>query len=52
MTIVGQHQRHAHPMQCLVVIAHPVSDSLCHAVARSAIETLTGAGHNVQVEDL
>lgn len=39
-------------MKCLVVIAHPISDSLCHAMARSAIQALTEAGHEVQVEDL
>lgn len=39
-------------MKCLVVVAHPLSDSLCHAMARSAIEALTAAGHEVQVEDL
>lgn len=39
-------------MKCLVVVAHPLSDSLCHALAHSAIETLIKAGHEVQVEDL
>jgi NAD(P)H dehydrogenase (quinone) len=39
-------------MKCLVVIAHPVTDSLCHALAQSAIQALSGAGHTVQVEDL
>lgn len=39
-------------MKCLVVIAHPVTDSLCHAIASSAITTLTEAGHEVQIEDL
>src|ERR1035437_8523722 len=39
-------------MKCLVVIAHPVSDSLCHAMARSAITALTDAGHEVLIEDL
>lgn len=39
-------------MKCLVVIAHPVSDSLCHAMARASIEALSAAGHDVEVEDL
>jgi len=39
-------------MRCLVVIAHPLADSLCHALARAAIGTLTAAGHEVTVEDL
>jgi NAD(P)H dehydrogenase (quinone) len=39
-------------MDCLVVFAHPLPDSLCHALARVAIETLTAAGHEVVVEDL
>ncbi|MFA7383761.1 MAG: NAD(P)H-dependent oxidoreductase [Desulfurivibrionaceae bacterium] len=39
-------------MKCLVVVAHPIADSLCHSLARSAIQALTEAGHEVQVEDL
>lgn len=39
-------------MKCLLVIAHPVSDSLCHTMARSAIAALTAGGHEVVVEDL
>ena len=39
-------------MKCLVVITHPVTDSLCHALAQSAIQTLNEAGHTVEVEDL
>jgi NAD(P)H dehydrogenase (quinone) len=39
-------------MNCLVVIAHPNSDSLCHTMARAAISALTSAGHEVTVEDL
>jgi len=39
-------------MKCLVVVAHPLSDSLCHAMAQSAIKALTAAGHDVQIEDL
>jgi NAD(P)H dehydrogenase (quinone) len=39
-------------VKCLVVVAHPITDSLCHTVARVVIQTLTEAGHEVQVEDL
>ncbi len=39
-------------MKCLVVIAHPLPDSLCRSLARSAIERLEAAGHEVKVEDL
>lgn len=39
-------------MKCLVVIAHPLTDSLCHTLARTVIDTLTAAGHEVQIEDL
>lgn len=39
-------------MKCLVVIAHPVSDSLCHAMTRSVIAALTERGHEVFIEDL
>jgi putative NADPH-quinone reductase len=39
-------------MKCLVVIAHPVTDSLCHALAQSAIQALSEAGHTVEIEDL
>lgn len=39
-------------MKCLVVIAHPLTDSLCHTLARTAIDTLSAQGHEVQIEDL
>ena len=39
-------------MQVLVVIAHPLESSLCHALAHGAIDTLAAAGHQVRVEDL
>ncbi|MBI4985134.1 MAG: NAD(P)H-dependent oxidoreductase [Rhodocyclales bacterium] len=39
-------------MKCLVVIAHPLRDSLCHALAAKAIAALTAAGHEVLIEDL
>ncbi len=39
-------------MKCLIVVAHPLADSLCAEMARVAAETLTAAGHEVQVENL
>lgn len=39
-------------MRCLVVIAHPLRDSLCHALAARAVEALKAAGHEVAVDDL
>ena len=36
----------------LVVIAHPLRESLCYALAERAVETLTATGHEVSVEDL
>lgn len=39
-------------MKCLVVIAHPNTDSLCHTLAQSAISALTASGHAVTIEDL
>jgi NAD(P)H dehydrogenase (quinone) len=39
-------------MKCLVVIAHPLPDSLCRSLARFANERLKAAGHEVTVEDL
>jgi NAD(P)H dehydrogenase (quinone) len=39
-------------MKCLVVVAHPLPDSLCHCLAAQAAETLNSAGHQVLVEDL
>lgn len=39
-------------MRCLIVIAHPLSESLCHSLAKTAIEELTVAGHDIQVLDL
>lgn len=39
-------------MRCLVVLAHPLTDSLCHTLARAATEALTAAGHEVVVQDL
>jgi NAD(P)H dehydrogenase (quinone) len=39
-------------MKCLVVIAHPASESLCGALSAKAVETLSSAGHEVLIEDL
>lgn len=39
-------------MKCLVVIAHPLPDSLCRSLARFAVERLEAAGHEIVVEDL
>jgi NAD(P)H dehydrogenase (quinone) len=39
-------------MKVLVVIAHPLESSLCHALAREAIDALAAAGHQARVEDL
>ncbi|PKR88260.1 NAD(P)H dehydrogenase [Pleomorphomonas diazotrophica] len=39
-------------MKCLVVVAHPLPDSLCRSLARFATERLEAAGHQVTVEDL
>lgn len=39
-------------MKCLVVIAHPLAESLCHTLAATAIAALTDGGHEVNVEDL
>ena len=39
-------------MKCLVVIAHPLRESLCNSLAVKVIESLTAAGHEVLVEDL
>lgn len=39
-------------MKCLVVIAHPLQESLCNSLAAKAVETLVTAGHEVSIEDL
>ena len=39
-------------MKCLVVVAHPLPDSLTRSLARFAVERLEAAGHEVTVEDL
>jgi len=39
-------------MKCLVVKAHPLSESLCSSLAGRVVDLLRGAGHAVAVEDL
>lgn len=39
-------------VKCLVVIAHPLKNSLCQALATHAIDSLRRAGHEVQIEHL
>lgn len=39
-------------MNCLIVTAHPLGDSLCAALAAQASRTLSDTGHRVSVEDL
>jgi putative NADPH-quinone reductase len=39
-------------LKCLVVVAHPLRESLCQTMARSVVETLSASGHTVVVEDL
>lgn len=39
-------------MKCLIVVAHPLTDSLCQSLAQTARAELSAAGHEVRVEDL
>jgi NAD(P)H dehydrogenase (quinone) len=39
-------------MRCLIVVAHPLKQSLCQSLATIARETLTKAGHEVDIADL
>jgi len=39
-------------MNALVVVAHPCSDSFCHAAAERAFDGLRAAGHDVDTIDL
>ena len=39
-------------MKCLVVVAHPLTPSLCQTLSRAAVDALAGAGHEVQVLNL
>jgi NAD(P)H dehydrogenase (quinone) len=39
-------------VKCLVVVAHPLAESLCATLAQKTIATLGAAGHEIQVLDL
>ncbi|MCC6490034.1 MAG: NAD(P)H-dependent oxidoreductase, partial [Candidatus Hydrogenedentes bacterium] len=39
-------------MRCLVVKAHPLSESLCSSMAQRVVEFLRTNGHEVTLEDL
>jgi NAD(P)H dehydrogenase (quinone) len=39
-------------VKCLVVVAHPLHESLCHTLATRAAKTLDAAGHEVAIQDL
>jgi len=39
-------------VNCLLVIAHPLDNSLCHYLAKKAISQLISQGHQVVVKDL
>ena len=39
-------------MRCLIVLAHPLRDSLCHHLAATAADELRRAGHQVEMLDL
>lgn len=39
-------------MKCLVVKAHPLSESLCSSLTRRVIDVLENVGHDVLLEDL
>ena len=39
-------------MKCLVIKAHPLSESLCSSLTERAISVLQNADHTVEVEDL
>ena len=39
-------------MKCLVVIAHPLEESLCQSLASQVCEILKAAGHETRIEDL
>ena len=39
-------------MKCLVVVSHPLRDSLCRHLAETVVEQLIQSGHSVIVEDL
>jgi NAD(P)H dehydrogenase (quinone) len=39
-------------MKCLLVLAHPLQDSLCGELARTAIAEIKARGHDLRVQDL
>ncbi|WP_217348986.1 NAD(P)H-dependent oxidoreductase [Prosthecochloris sp. GSB1] len=39
-------------MKCLVVIAHPLHESLCHALEETVVAALKESGHSVIVQNL
>lgn len=39
-------------MKCLVVIAHPLQDSLCASLSRLVVDALVADGHEVETESL
>ncbi|WP_051326448.1 NAD(P)H-dependent oxidoreductase [Aliagarivorans taiwanensis] len=39
-------------MNCLVVVAHPLEDSLCHYLSTQTIEHLKDKGYTIKVIDL
>lgn len=39
-------------LKCLIVIAHPLQNSLCRSFSSDVVAQLTAAGHSVDVEDL
>ena len=44
--------RRENPLKCLVVISHPLPNSLCRHVATKVVEHLSEEGHDVVEEDL
>ena len=47
-----QKQHRSRSLNCLVVIAHPLEDSLCHYLAGEVINHLTAKGYVITVKDL
>lgn len=39
-------------MKCLVAIAHPLHESLCHALEETVVATLKESGHSVIAQNL
>ena len=44
--------RYGAPMRCLVVLAHPVTHSLSHAIAETAVDAIERNGHDYRLIDL